>query len=189
MSMPVASSLRLVVLVLLAALPSALAAQTESGEAAKPLPCGEDAYTQARFRADAAAFWREALAAECGRAAPIPDGYKADVEHLLTAVAAAGACLATSVEWSAAQRHAAALRDAAIEDPVVQLAAAAAASSRSEHPTAVRARPLGVRRPAPCWTWIAQPRVIRHRIGRLVVARRERRQPTAVEGTCLRSDS
>jgi hypothetical protein len=127
MPMPVASSLRLVVLVLLAALPSALAAQTESGEAAKPLPCGEDAYTQARFRADAAAFWREALAAECGRAAPIPDGYKADVEHLLTAVAAAGACLATSVEWSAAQKHAAALRDAAIEDPVVQLAAAAAA--------------------------------------------------------------
>jgi hypothetical protein len=49
--------------VLLAALPSALAAQTESSEAAKPLPCGEDAYTQARFRADAAAFWREALAA------------------------------------------------------------------------------------------------------------------------------
>jgi hypothetical protein len=63
MPMPVASSLRLVVLVLLAALPSALAAQTESSEAAKPLPCGEDAYTQARFRADAAAFWREALAA------------------------------------------------------------------------------------------------------------------------------
>jgi hypothetical protein len=91
MPMPIVSSLRLVLLVLLAALPSALAAQTESSEAAKPLPCGEDAYTQARFRADAAAFWREALAAECGRAAPIPDGYKADVEHLLTAVAAAGA--------------------------------------------------------------------------------------------------